>query len=130
MPRICKKNFGPNKNVTVDFLIGGDGDKRIVIEEIIEEHNLQSRVQMLGELVHSDVRDKLLIKGMFRFFYQQSYMSGGRGLLGISTPTPPHPEKLKMAQDFHLPCYTYFQKDHCLLRQDSRNIIYPMKNFD
>ena len=57
--------FGANNDVTVDFLIGGDGPKRIVIEEIIEKHNLQSRVQMLGELVHSDVRDKLLIKGTY-----------------------------------------------------------------
>lgn len=63
LPRLCKMKFGANNDVTVDFLIGGDGPKRIVIEEIIEKHNLQSRVQMLGELVHSDVRDKLLIKG-------------------------------------------------------------------
>jgi len=65
LPRLCKMKFGANNDVTVDFLIGGDGPKRIVIEEIIEKHNLQSRVQMLGELVHSDVRDKLLIKGTY-----------------------------------------------------------------
>ena len=47
----------------MNFVIGGDGPKRIDIEEMIEKHSLQSRVQMLGELIHSDVRDKLLIKG-------------------------------------------------------------------
>ena len=47
----------------MNFVIGGDGPKRIDIEEMIEKYSLQSRVQMLGELIHSDVRDKLLIKG-------------------------------------------------------------------
>jgi len=34
-------------------VIGGDGDKRILLEEAIEMHGLQSRVEMLGELSHS-----------------------------------------------------------------------------
>ena len=34
-------------------MIGGDGDKRILLEEAIEMHGLQSRVEMLGELSHS-----------------------------------------------------------------------------
>lgn len=61
LPRLCEKTF--DGGVTVDFVIGGDGPKRIVLEETIEKHGLQSRVQMLGEMCHSDVRDKLLIKG-------------------------------------------------------------------
>ena len=61
LPRLCSKTF--HGSITVDFVIGGDGPKRIDIEEMIEKHSLQSRVLMLGELVHSDVRDKLLIKG-------------------------------------------------------------------
>lgn len=61
VPRICQKTFG--HGFTVDFLIGGDGPKRILFEEMIENHNLQARVQMLGELRHADVREKLLIKG-------------------------------------------------------------------
>ena len=60
LPRICDKDFD---GVTVDFVIGGDGPKRIVLEETIEKYGLQSRVQMLGEMCHSDVRDHLLIKG-------------------------------------------------------------------
>ena len=60
LPMLCQRNFN---GVRVDFVIGGDGPKRIVIEETIEHYGLQSRVQMLGELCHSDVRDKLLIKG-------------------------------------------------------------------
>ena len=65
LPRLCSKRF--KGGITVDFIIGGDGPKRIVIEEMIEKYSLQSRVQMLGELVQSDIRDKLLIKGKLRF---------------------------------------------------------------
>ena len=61
LPRLCNKNF--KDGITVDFVIGGDGPKRIVLEETIEKYGLQSRVQMLGEMCHSDVRDKLLIQG-------------------------------------------------------------------
>ena len=60
LPRLCNKNFS---GITVDFVIGGDGPKRIVLEETIEKYGLQSRVQILGEMCHSDVRDKLLIQG-------------------------------------------------------------------
>lgn len=60
LPKLCQRDFN---GISVDFVIGGDGPKRIVIEETIEHYGLQSRVQMLGELCHSDVRDKLLIKG-------------------------------------------------------------------
>jgi phosphatidylinositol glycan class A protein len=60
IPRICGRRFGPFR---VDFLIGGDGPKRILFEEMIEENGLQSRVTMLGELAHSDMRNKLLTKG-------------------------------------------------------------------
>ena len=64
LPRICEKNFN---GVTVDFVIGGDGPKRIVLEEMIEKYSLQSRVRMLGELCHSDVRDLLLGKNEIGF---------------------------------------------------------------
>lgn len=61
LPRLCSQTFADG--ITVDFVIGGDGPKRIVIEEMIEKYGLQSRVQMLGEMCHSDVRDNLLVKG-------------------------------------------------------------------
>ena len=41
-------------------VIGGDGDKRILLEEAIEIHGLQSRVEMLGELSHSGMTAKIL----------------------------------------------------------------------
>lgn len=46
----------------VDFIIGGDGPKRVLIEEVREKHQLQDRVEMLGNLEHNQVRD-VLVRG-------------------------------------------------------------------
>ena len=62
VPAICRKKFGRGR-VRVDFIVAGDGPKRILLEEMIEKHSLQRRVKMLGELQHCEVRDKLLVKG-------------------------------------------------------------------
>ena len=62
VPKICARKFGPEGAFSVDFLVGGDGPKRILFEEMIEQHHLQDRVTMLGELRHSDVRDALLAR--------------------------------------------------------------------
>ena len=36
---------------------GGDGPKRLLLEEVRERHNLLERVELLGGLKHSQVRD-------------------------------------------------------------------------
>lgn len=41
----------------VNFLIGGDGPKRSLLEEIREKNNMQDRVTLLGPLEHSKVSD-------------------------------------------------------------------------
>ncbi|KAH6569650.1 hypothetical protein BASA60_008159 [Batrachochytrium salamandrivorans] len=46
----------------VQFLIGGDGPKRIELEQMRERYVLQDRVQMLGAVNHSDIRN-LLVQG-------------------------------------------------------------------
>ncbi|KAG8195801.1 hypothetical protein JTE90_004805 [Oedothorax gibbosus] len=56
IPIICEKY--PN----VTFLIGGDGPKRIVLEEVRERYQLQERVVLLGAVKHENVRD-VLVKG-------------------------------------------------------------------
>jgi len=59
IPEICAKFDN------VDFLIGGDGPKRLLLEEIREKHGLQERVRMLGALPHTEVRDVLVQGDIF-----------------------------------------------------------------
>ncbi|XP_052761075.1 phosphatidylinositol N-acetylglucosaminyltransferase subunit A-like [Mya arenaria] len=54
IPEICFRHSD------VQFIIGGDGPKRIVLEEVREKHQLQDRVTFLGALEHSQVRDVLV----------------------------------------------------------------------
>ncbi|XP_045162408.2 phosphatidylinositol N-acetylglucosaminyltransferase subunit A-like [Mercenaria mercenaria] len=54
IPEIC------SKHPDVQFIIGGDGPKRILLEEIRENNQLQDRVTFLGPLKHSQVRDVLV----------------------------------------------------------------------
>ncbi|XP_015117854.1 N-acetylglucosaminyl-phosphatidylinositol biosynthetic protein [Diachasma alloeum] len=53
IPEICARYEN------VQFLIGGDGPKRWLIEEIRERNLLQHRVTLLGSLEHSQVRHVL-----------------------------------------------------------------------
>ena len=56
IPRTCQ-HF-PN----VRFIIGGDGPKRIDLEQMREKYQLQDRVELLGSVQHADVR-KVLVRG-------------------------------------------------------------------
>lgn len=53
IPEIC------SRHENVNFLIGGDGPKRWLIEEIRERNLLQHRVTLLGSLEHSQVKHVL-----------------------------------------------------------------------
>mmetsp|Transcript_37359 Transcript_37359/g.78791 ORF Transcript_37359/g.78791 Transcript_37359/m.78791 type:complete len:472 (+) Transcript_37359:138-1553(+) len=54
IPKICKA-FSQ-----VDFLIGGDGNKKLSLEEMVERERLQDRVEFLGFVPHQSVRDVLV----------------------------------------------------------------------
>ncbi|KAL7538288.1 hypothetical protein ACHAXR_008450 [Thalassiosira sp. AJA248-18] len=56
IPPICKAF--PH----VDFLIGGDGNKKLTLEEMVERERLQERVEFLGFVPHRSVRD-VLVRG-------------------------------------------------------------------
>lgn len=56
IPAIC--NQYPN----VHWLIGGDGPKRLDLEQLVERNKLHDRVELLGRVEHSKVRD-VLVKG-------------------------------------------------------------------
>lgn len=56
IPEICKRF------PKVRFIIGGDGPKRLNLEEMRELHQLHDRVEMLGSIQHGDVK-KVLNRG-------------------------------------------------------------------
>merc|ERR1712137_688188 len=56
IPPLCRKY--PN----LEFIIGGDGPKRIGLEEMREKHQLHDRVELLGSIPHAQVRD-VLVRG-------------------------------------------------------------------
>lgn len=43
----------------VDFIVGGDGTKRLALQEMVERERLQDRVEFLGSVPHINVRDVL-----------------------------------------------------------------------
>ena len=59
IPLIC------SKHAQVQFLIGGEGPKRVVLEEVREQHQLHDRVRLLGSLKHEHVRDVLVQGDIF-----------------------------------------------------------------
>ncbi|VDN35346.1 unnamed protein product, partial [Cylicostephanus goldi] len=56
IPEVCARH--PD----VRFIVGGDGPKRLELEEMRERYHLHSRVTLLGMLPHNMVRD-VLVKG-------------------------------------------------------------------
>lgn len=44
----------------MDFLIGGDGPKRSILEKVRVDHHLEDRVKLLGAVPHSEVRSVLI----------------------------------------------------------------------
>jgi len=56
IPRIC------HKFTNVDFIIGGDGSKKSCLMDMVKREQLQDRVEFLGSVPHSSVRD-VLVRG-------------------------------------------------------------------
>ncbi|KAL6530639.1 hypothetical protein OROMI_028528 [Orobanche minor] len=59
IPEVCRLH--PN----VRFIIGGDGPKRVRLEEMREKHSLQDRVDMLGAVPHAKVQSVLVTGHIF-----------------------------------------------------------------
>lgn len=49
----------------VRFIVGGDGPKRVRLEEMREKHSLHDRVDMLGAVPHAKVRSVLISGHIF-----------------------------------------------------------------
>jgi phosphatidylinositol glycan class A protein len=94
IPRICAAH------PRVRFVIGGDGPKRIALEEMREAHELGDRVELLGAVEHSRVRDVLVRGDIFlncsltESFCIAIVEAASCGLLVVSTAVGGVPEVL------------------------------------
>ncbi|KAE9600592.1 hypothetical protein Lal_00046226 [Lupinus albus] len=94
IPEVCRLH--PN----VRFIIGGDGPKRVRLEEMREKHCLQDRVEMLGAVPHSQVQPVLVSGHIFlnssltEAFCIAILEAASCGLLTVSTRVGGVPEVL------------------------------------
>ncbi|XP_020590589.1 phosphatidylinositol N-acetylglucosaminyltransferase subunit A [Phalaenopsis equestris] len=94
IPEICRRN--PN----VRFVIGGDGLKRVRLEEMREKYFLQDKVEMLGAVPHAQVRSVLVSGHIFlnssltEAFCIAILEAASCGLLTVSTRVGGVPEVL------------------------------------
>eukprot|EP00940_MAST-03C_sp_MAST-3C-sp2_P001708 g1708.t1 len=94
IPKICA-SF-PN----VNFIIGGDGPKRLHLEEMCEKYQLHDRVEILGRVEHRKVREVLVRGHIFlncsltESFCIALLEAASCGLLVVSTDVGGVPEVL------------------------------------
>lgn len=94
IPEVCR--LFPN----VRFIVGGDGPKRVRLEEMREKHSLQDRVEMLGAVPHAQVRSVLISGHIFlnssltEAFCIAILEAASCGLLTVSTRVGGVPEVL------------------------------------
>ena len=94
IPRICAEF------PSVQFIIGGDGPKRLDLEEMREKHHLHDRVELLGRVEHRKVRDVLIRGDIFlncsltESFCIAILEAASCGLLVVSTNVGGVPEVL------------------------------------
>ncbi|XVF20278.1 hypothetical protein REPUB_Repub11eG0184100 [Reevesia pubescens] len=94
IPEVC--SLYPN----VRFIVGGDGPKRVRLEEMREKHSLQDRVEMLGAVPHASVRSVLISGHIFlnssltEAFCIAILEAASCGLLTVSTRVGGVPEVL------------------------------------
>eukprot|EP00850_Spirogloea_muscicola_P022689 SM000307S11686 [mRNA] locus=s307:68156:76880:+ [translate_table: standard] len=84
----------------IRFVVGGDGPKRVRLEEMREKHALQERVEMLGAVPHKDVQGVLtrgqifLNSSLTEAFCIALLEAASCGLLCVSTRVGGVPEVL------------------------------------
>lgn len=94
IPEVCRLH--PN----VRFIVGGDGPKRVRLEEMREKHSLQDRVDMLGAVPHAKVQSVLVTGHIFlnssltEAFCIAILEAASCGLLTVSTRVGGVPEVL------------------------------------
>ncbi|OAY71225.1 Phosphatidylinositol N-acetylglucosaminyltransferase subunit A [Ananas comosus] len=98
IPEVCR--LFPN----VRFIVGGDGPKRVRLEEMREKYSLQDRVEMLGAVQHAHVRSVLISGHIFlnssltEAFCIAILEAASCGLLTVSTRVGGVPEACKFGK--------------------------------
>ena len=94
IPRILKQ-FG-----NVKFIVGGEGDKMVILREMIKRYNIADRVEVLGMLKPNEVRATLqrghifLNTSLTESFCMANLEAACAGLLIVSTNVGGVPEVL------------------------------------
>ncbi|XP_042023225.1 phosphatidylinositol N-acetylglucosaminyltransferase subunit A-like [Salvia splendens] len=94
IPEVCRLHQN------VRFIVGGDGPKRVRLEEMREKHSLQDRVDMLGAVPHAKVQSVLVTGHIFlnssltEAFCIAILEAASCGLLTVSTRVGGVPEVL------------------------------------
>jgi len=94
IPEICRR-FPKAR-----FIIGGDGPKKLNLEEMIEKNQLHNRVELLGAVRHNDVRNVLVRGDIFlncsltEAFCVAIVEAASCGMLVVSTKVGGVPEVL------------------------------------
>lgn len=84
----------------VHFIIGGDGPKKAILEEMRDKYNLADRMELLGRIPHNQVRDVLcrghifLNTSLTEAFCIAILEAASCGLLCVSTDVGGIPEVL------------------------------------
>ncbi|PON81293.1 Glycosyl transferase [Trema orientale] len=100
IPEVCRLYPYVKICDKVRFIIGGDGPKRVRLEEMREKHSLQDRVEMLGAVPHAQVRSVLVSGHIFlnssltEAFCIAILEAASCGLLTVSTRVGGVPEVL------------------------------------
>jgi phosphatidylinositol glycan class A protein len=130
IPKICQAL--PH----VDFLIGGDGNKLLDLQEMVERERLQHRVEFLGAVPHVNVRDVLVQGHIFlncsltESFCIAILEAASCGLLVVSTNVGGVPEVLppdmNILADPQVDALVEGVKQ-AVERQESKNAVDPLE---
>ena len=94
IPAVCRKLDN------VDFIIGGDGNKMLALQEMVERERLEERVEFLYSVPHAQVRDVMVRGDVFlncsltESFCIAILEAASCGLLVVSTNVGGVPEVL------------------------------------
>lgn len=88
------------KHPNAYFIIGGDGEKKPLLEQMVKKYNLEDHVELLGAIPHAQVRYVLnrghifLNTSLTETFCMSNLEAASCGLLVVSTDVGGIPEVL------------------------------------